>query len=60
MIKECSCCGKEIIVLSSNYLYKRKVKGKVFFQCSYSCYREEGGDTGIYEKGGKSKNYNKH
>lgn len=43
--KKCSYCGKEFIPAPCHmYRAKRKI------QCSYSCYRKEGGDDGRYSK----------
>jgi len=43
--RRCSKCGKEFIPASC-HMYKAKRK----IQYSYSCYRKEGGDDGIYSK----------
>lgn len=41
--RKCSYCGKKFIPAPC-HMYK--VRGKI--QCSYNCYRKEGGDNGIY------------
>jgi len=43
--RKCSNCDKEFI--SAPY-HMYRAKGKI--QCSYSCYRKEGGDSGRYSK----------
>lgn len=43
--KICSVCGKHFIA-AGLHMYKTK-KG---YQCSYTCYRKEGGDDGRYSK----------
>ena len=44
-IKICSVCGKDFIP-GSSHLYR----AKRLYQCSYTCYRKEGGDDGRYSK----------
>lgn len=44
-MKKCSCCGKEFIPAPC-HMYR--ARGKI--QCSYTCYRKEGGDDGAYSK----------
>jgi hypothetical protein len=34
-------------------MYKTKKNGKIQYQCCYSCYRKEGGDTGLYNRSSK-------
>lgn len=37
----CACCGKEFYTTScSNWLYKRTIKGRVKWYCSYTCYKK--------------------
>lgn len=55
MIKTCSCCGK-LFTLFGNYMYKTKKNGKVQYQCCYTCYRKEGGDTGLHNRSSKTIN----
>ena len=50
--KICSYCGKSFIVYST-YMYKTKKDGKIQYQCCYSCYRKEGGDTWLYNRRSK-------
>jgi len=40
VVKTCSHCGKEFVP-APQHLYKAKSK----YQCSYTCYRAEGGDS---------------
>lgn len=49
MMKTCSYCGIQFIPVV-NHMYRRKKDGKSKMQCSYSCYRKEGGDTGTYNR----------
>ena len=44
-MKICSVCGKEFIP-GSRHMYRAKHQ----YQCSYTCYRKEGGDDGQYSK----------
>jgi hypothetical protein len=53
MTKTCSCCGK-LFMLYGSHMYKTKKNGKVQYQCCYTCYRKEGGDTGLYNKSSKT------
>jgi hypothetical protein len=48
-MKTCSICGKEFDP-PLHYMYKRKVKKRVYYQCSYNCYRKAGGDDGKYNR----------
>ena len=57
--KICSCCGNSFVVYGT-YMYKRRKNGKVQYQCCYSCYRKEGGDTGLYNKNSKPIDNKKH
>lgn len=59
MTKICSYCGKSFIVLCGTYMYKIKKNGKMQYQCCYSCYRKEGGDTGLYNRSSKPANNKK-
>ena len=43
---DCSVCGKSFIP-APQHMYR--AKGKI--QCSYTCYRKAGGDSGVYGKG---------
>lgn len=47
--RKCSYCDKEFIP-APYHMYR--AKGKI--QCSYTCYRKEGGDSGKYSKSRKS------
>lgn len=47
--KVCSCCNKKFIP-ASLHLYRAKDK----WQCSYTCYRKEGGDDGKYPRARKA------
>lgn len=57
-MKQCSECNKEFEP-APNHMYKRQVKGRTVFQCTYSCYRKAGGDDGRYgkSKGNESEAY---
>lgn len=46
---KCSVCGKEF-EKNPGHMYKRRKDGKAADQCSYTCYRKEGGDNGKYGK----------
>lgn len=40
--RTCKCCNKEFLVaVPGEYVYKRVIKGKTCFFCSWTCYRKE-------------------
>lgn len=47
--KVCSECGKEFIP-GGQHLFRKPKKNGEAWQCSYSCYRRAGGDTGKYNR----------
>lgn len=44
MLLKCSKCKKEFIP-AQQHMYRAKDR----YQCSYTCYRKEGGDNGKYK-----------
>lgn len=56
--KQCSICGKIFtITYPSYYMYRifDRKKGRLSWQCSYTCYRKAGGDSGKLDRHSTSK-----
>lgn len=45
----CSECGKAFIPAAA-HMYKRIKDRRTVYQCSYTCYRKAGGDSGKYRE----------
>ena len=46
--KHCSVCNK-LFLIAPQHMYKTSdARSNVHYQCSYSHYREAGGDSGVY------------
>ncbi len=46
--KHCSVCNK-LFIIAPQHIYKTSNHGRnIKYQCSYSHYREAGGDSGVY------------
>lgn len=58
-LRKCSICGKEFIPASMHMYKTKNRRGITKLQCSYTCYRKAGGDSGRYNRYTKTRNYKK-
>lgn len=53
-LRKCSICGKEFIPAAMHMYKTKNRRGLTELQCSYTCYREAGGDNRRHNRNAKT------